>query len=302
MAATWTSLATLPKALPLSKLYLQAVETTIKTIRQFHLSQTICIATLGLCLGHAVAQTPVSVAPKSKVSEVPPIVFTSEQTPADFLDMVGLHMKARWRLFFRPPPPTPPTDRGRAALILGSLLGDSFLVWQASDSQQFRNNNQDVLTYCRMLGLGEKLMPRLMAQGKMAESNEWKELRREIVESHQELIRMLREQKDEDLALMIDLGLWLRVLEIVSTVVAETPDVDNRTLCIGSPSILQKLRDDFSRISIEKRDVATLKLIGAAITEVSETWKDMCTSPPTQVQVVKTHDKLKKLMQALMDK
>ena len=272
-------------------------------IRQFLRSQTICVATLGFCLGHAMAQTPPAEnTPKGTASEVQPLAVPCDQTPADFLDLVGQSTKARWRLLFRPPPPTPPTDRGRAALILGSLLADNFLVWQASDSQQFRNNNQDVLTYCRMLGLGEKLMPRLMAQGKMAESNEWKELRREIVEGHQELIRMLREQKDEDLALMIDLGLWLRVLEIVSTIVAETPDVDNRPLCIGSPSILQKLRDDFSRISIEKRGETTLKLIGAAITEVSETWKDADKNPPTQLQVATTHEKLKELMLALMNK
>ncbi|MFN0079881.1 MAG: hypothetical protein ACKVY0_25735 [Prosthecobacter sp.] len=262
------------------------------------LSLTICIAALGLCLGQALAEPPVSGALISPA----PAAIASDQTPADFLDMVGQRMKARWRLMFRPPPPTPPTDRGRAALILGSLLADSFLVWQATDSQQFRNNNQDVLTYCRMLGLGEKLMPRLMAQGKMAEDSEWKDLRHEIVDGHQELVRMLREQKDEDLALMIDLGLWLRVLEIVSTLVADAPDVDIRPLCIGSPAILQDMRDDFSRISAPKRQGTMVKRIGVAMDEISTLWKDVNKVPPTQIQVAKTHEKLKELMQALMDK
>lgn len=263
------------------------------------LSRTICIAALGLCLGQTEAQTP---AGSGKKSAAEPITVTADQTPADFLDMVGRHTKARWRMMFRPPPPTPPTDRGRAALILGSLLGDSFLVWQAGDSQQFRNNNQEVLTYCRMLGLGEKLMPRLMAQGKMAEGSEWKALRHEIVDGHQELVRMLREQKDDDLALMIDLGLWLRVLEIVSTIVADTPAVDIRPLCIGSPAILQDLRDDFSRLSAPKREDTLVKRIGATIDEVSVTWKDVDKAPPTQLQVARTNEKLKELMQTLMEK
>lgn len=225
-----------------------------------------------------------------------------DQTPADFLDMVGQHTKARWRMLFRPPPPTPPTDRARAALILGSLLGDSFLVWQATDSQQFRNNNQDVLTYCRMLGLGEKIMPRLMAQGKMAESNEWKELRHEIVDGHQELVRLLREQRDEDLALMIDLGLWLRVLEIVSTIVTETPDVDIRPLFIGSPAILQDMYDDYSRISAPKREETMIKRIGSTLAELSATWEDVEQKTPSKGKVARTHVKIKELMQALMDK
>ncbi len=262
------------------------------------LSHTICIAALGLCLGQALADPPVSGA----LISPSPATIASDQTPADFLDMVGQRTKARWRLLFRPPPPTPPTDRGRAALILGSLLGDSFLVWQAADSQQFRNNNQDVLTYCRMLGLGEKLMPRLMAQGKMAEDSEWKDLRHEIVDGHQELVRMLREQKDDDLALMIDLGLWLRVLEIVSTIVTDAPDVEIRPLCIGSPFILQDMRDDFSRLSDSKRAETMVKRIGATIAEISITWKDVNKVPPTQIQVAKTNEKLKALMQALMEK
>lgn len=266
------------------------------------LTRTIFLVGLGLCAGKAHAQSTSGAAQKTGVFVVEPFIVTADQTPADFLDLVGQNTKARWRMLFRPPPPTPPTDRGRAALILGSLLGESFLVWQAADSQQFRNNNQDVLTYCRMLGLGEKLMPRLMAQGKMAEGNEWKELRHEIVDGHQELVRLLREQMDEDLALMIDLGLWLRVLEIVSTIVAETPDVDIRPLCIGSPFIVQDMRDDFSRISAPMREDTMVKRIGVTIDEVSITWKDMDTSPPTKMQVAKTHQKLQELMQAMMEK
>ncbi|MDZ4402406.1 hypothetical protein [Prosthecobacter sp.] len=257
------------------------------------LSRTICIAALGLCLGQALADPPAIVSPS---------VSNADQTPADFLDLVGQRAKARWRLLFRPPPPTPPTDRGRAALILGSLLGDSLLVWQAADSQQFRNNNQDVLTYCRMLGLGEKLMPRLMAQGKMAEDSEWKDLRHEIVDGHQELVRLLREQRDEDLALMIDLGLWLRILEITSAIVAETAAVELRPLCIGSPAILQEMRDDFSRLSASKREEAILKRIGISIHEISTLWKDADKVPPTQIQVVTTQEMFTGLMQALMDK
>lgn len=286
----------------LSRLDAFRLPTLIMPSRQSRSFGATLIVALGLCFGLAPVRSATDDAPKSGVFVVQPILFTADQTPADFLDLVGQHTRARWRLLFRDPPPSPPADREHAALILGSLLGDSFLVWQAGDSQQFRNNNQDVLSYCRMLGLGEKLMPRLMAQGKMAEGSEWKELRHEIVDGHQELLRLLREQMDDDLALMIDLGLWLRVLEIASAIVAETPDADVRALCVGSPGLLQELHDDFSRISAFKREQPLVKRIGVTIDEVSLKWRDSEKTPPTQVQVAQTHEKIKALMQQLMAK
>jgi hypothetical protein len=259
--------------------------------------RTICLVAVGLCLGG----TPVW-ADERGLGDGAPSIVLGDQTPADFLDLIGQRTKARWRLLFRPPPPTPPTDRGRAALILGGLMADSFLIWQAGDSQQFRNNNQEVLSYCRTLGLGEKLLPRLMAQGKMAESSEWKELRHEIVDSHQVLIRMLRDQKDDDLAVMIDLGLWLRLLEIVSTVVVENDTVEARPLCIGSPAILQEIRDDFNRLGSPRHEEAMIKHIGAAIEEISVLWRGATSAPPTAEQVTKTHEKLQEIMLMMVEK
>lgn len=261
--------------------------------------RTICLVALGLCLGGM----PGHAADDQVADDATPAIQTQNQTPADFLDQVGQRAKARWRLLFRPPPPTPPTDRGRAALILGSLMADSFLVWQAGDAQQFRNNNQEVLSYCRMLGLGEKLMPRLMAQGKMAESSEWKELRHEIVDGHQEMLRMLREQKDDDLAVLIDLGLWLRLLEISSSVVVENASVEVRPLCIGSPLILQDIRDDFNRLSLSKHEEPLIKRIGTAIEEITILWRGPAQqTAPTEEQVTKTQSKLQETMQAMVEK
>ena len=258
--------------------------------------RTTCLATLGLCLFGMSAMASDEQGPEADASAI----TLTNQTPGDFLDLIGQRTRTRWRLLFRPPPPTPPTDRDRASLIRGSQLADSFLVWQAGDSQQFRNNNQDVLSYCRMLGLGEKLMPRLMAQGKMAESSEWKELGKEIVDSHHVLIRMLREQKDDDLAVMIDLGLWLRLLEIASTAVVESSAADVRPLCIGSPAILQDIRDHFNRLSPSKREGALIQRIGTTMDEISTLWKVAGAGPPTELQVTQTHEKLRGLMQATM--
>lgn len=257
--------------------------------------RTLALAVLGgLCGPGAV--------PFTAADEPPPETVASDQTAADFLDAVSLHTKARWRLLFRPPPPTPPGDRNRAALILGTLLGDSFLVLQAGDAQQFRNNNQDVLAYCRTLGLGEKLQPRLMTQGNLAEKNSWKELRQELVDGHQEALRLLREQMDEDIALLIDIGVGLRLMEIVSAIIVAAPESDIPALCSGSPALLQELRNDFSQISIEKRGLPLLARVGAAITETSASWQDLDKNPLTQARAAATGEKLKALMEEMISK
>lgn len=230
---------------------------------------------------------------------VRPVFWTEDQTPADFLEMAGQHTKARWRTLYRPQPPNPTADRLKAAFTLGSLVGETFLIWQAGDAQQFRNNNQDVVHYCRMLGLGEKMRPRLMAQAKMAEMDEWKDLRQEIVDGHQEIIRLLREQMDEDLALLVDLGAWMRSLEIVSKLVVETPEVDKRPLCIGSPALLAELRQDFAKLSRDTRRSTQMLPLILVLRELERVWADERLGPPTQGMVARTHEQLRTLMEDL---
>lgn len=227
------------------------------------------------------------------------IFWTEDQTPADFLEMAGQHTKARWRTMYRPQPPSPTADRSKAAFTLGSLIGETFLIWEAGDSQQFRNNNQDIVTYCRMLGLGERMKPRLMAQAKMAEMDDWQDLRQEIVDGHQELMRMLREQMDEDLAVLVDLGAWMRALEIVSKLVVEIPDVDKRPLCIGSPALLAELRQDFATLGENTRRSALMQPVIGVLTDLERTWGDANIGPPTQSMVTNTHEKLRGVMETL---
>jgi hypothetical protein len=262
----------------------------------FRIRQTISLIGLGCCLSTVEAQEPAS----AIENPAPPVV--ANQTAAALLDAVSNHTKARWRLLFRGPPPTPPADRARAALILGTLIGDSYLVLQAGDAQQFRNNNQDVLAYCRTLGLGEKLTPRLMTQGNLAEQTAWKELRQELVDGHQEALRLLREQKDEDLALLIDIGVGLRLLEIVSAIIISAPESDMGPLGRDSPTLLRNLRKDFSLISAEKRALPLLTRVCAVIDEACASRQNLDKTVITQGQAVKTNEQLKELMQELITK
>jgi len=227
------------------------------------------------------------------------VFWTEDQTPADFLDLAGQHTKARWRTLYRPPPPGPMADRVKAAFTLGSLVGETFLIWQAGDAPQCRSNNQELATFCRILGLGEKMRPRLMAQAKMAEMDEWKDMRQEIVDGHQEIMRLLREQMDDDLALLVDIGAWMRALEIVSKLVQETPEVDKRPLCIGSPALLADMRQDFAKLTPENQRSPPLPPVIAVISELERVWGDPKMGAPTQNMVIRTHEQLRAVMEEL---
>jgi hypothetical protein len=225
--------------------------------------------------------------------------WTSEHTPADFLELVGMQTKARWRQLYREPPPVPSPDRHRTAFTLGSLLSDSLLALQAADTQQFRNTNQDVLAYCRVLGLGEKISPRLMAQAKLAEQEKWDDLRQELVDGHQELTRLLRDQRDEDLAVLVDLGVWLRELEIVSLIVVDVPELRVKPLCIGSPALLNDLHERFMQMSEATRVKEDLADIGGMLDFLIRHWTDPKNDPPPQELVARTHEKMKNLLRKL---
>ncbi|MBL9133669.1 MAG: hypothetical protein JNG86_20840 [Verrucomicrobiaceae bacterium] len=255
-----------------------------------------------ICLSGCVGAVCGQEAAKPSGFSVSPFIITVDQTPAEFLDLLGKTAKARWRLLFRPPPPTPPTGRAQSALILGTLIAESYLIWQAGDAQQFRNTNQDIVSYCRTLGVAEKLMPCLMAQGKMAESEQWKELQLEIADGHQDLLRLLREMQDEDLALLIDTGLWLRILEIASKLAAESPVVEARPLCVGAPNTLQEMRDRFDRISEKQRQSPLLQRIQTTLQTTHATWLAAANTAPDPNVVIKTHRSLEALMQSVWEK
>jgi hypothetical protein len=231
------------------------------------------------------------------IVSTPVPAWSPEQTPADFLDSVGSRLKARWRMLYRSAPPTPSTTRPISAFILGGLMADSFLALQAGDSQQFRNNNQDVLAYCRVLGAAQRMMPRLMAQGKLAETDKWPELRQDVVDGHQEIGRVLREQRDEDLAELVELGLWLRMIEIIDSIVMEANDPRAWPDMIGAPMLLSDLKARFARLTEPTRILERIAPVGDTIDFLGRQWIN--DREPDIERVTRTHDKISWLMRKL---
>lgn len=216
-----------------------------------------------------------------------------EMQPSDFLDSVSQQAKARWRQLYREPAAAaPPTERLRVAYTLGGLIADSHLALQAGDAQQFKNINQDLLRYCSSLGLADKVGPSLMGESKMAEGEDWAELRPRLEDKRVLVEKLLQDQRDDDLAVLVNLGMWLRLFEITSAVVVGDPEAQNKTLCIGSLPLLEVLLIRFDSLSDHVREDNTISIIGNTLHLLLKHWAAVEGQPSDEL-VFMTADKVK---------
>lgn len=230
-------------------------------------------------------------------SEVRRAVPVSDIRTAEFLDEVGQQTKVLWRKLYRNSPPTPSAERPRAAFILGGLVSDGYLALKAGDAQQFKNNNQDIIKYCRVLGLAEKLTPGILAQSKMAEGEDWVGARRQVEETEAMIEKLLGEQRDEDLAILVNLGTWLRLYEISATIVHNDPMLQNKLLCIGSLALVRELALRYQLLSETVRRQDAVQMIGTALDMLDKHWSS--TEKPDQEIVDFTWEKVSFLMNKL---
>lgn len=221
-----------------------------------------------------------------------------DMKPSEFLACVGQQTKARWRQLYREQAPTPSSQRLRVAFTLGSLQGDAYLALQAGDSQRFRDNNQDVLNHCRVLGLAEKMSPDLMTEAKMAQTEDWAALRAKIGDTHKLTETLLAEQRDEDLAILVNLGMWMRLFEVASTLVVADTEVENKSLCVGSVHLLNELMARYERLTEPTRQDPSVVLLGNVLQMLQKHWANTNEAPP-QETIEMTFEKLRFIMEKM---
>lgn len=226
---------------------------------------------------HATAQTP---AP------------APEMQPGAYLDTIGQHVKARWRQHYRGAPPAFSSERLRVAFTLGGLMAESHLTVQAGDAQGFRNNNQEIQKFCSVLGLADKITPDVNAGSKMAETEDWPALRKQVELTQQHIEAALNEQRDEDLAILTDLGLWTRLYDIGSSLVAGDPQLADKSICIGSVANLNELVARYERLTEAARTNESVSYVGSMLEMLQRHWS-AAQGQPTQEVVQLTQDKVR---------
>jgi hypothetical protein len=171
-------------------------------------------------------------------------------------------------------------------------MADSHLAVQAGDAQQFRNNNQEVQKFCAVLGLTDKISPEVNAGSQMAASADWPALRKQVHQTQQHIESALNEQRDEDLAILVDLGMWMRLFDMGSTLVVGAPEVVDKSICIGSLPRLNDLVQQFEHLTEVARTNESVALVGGVLEMLQRHW-NAAPGQATQETVQMTHDKVR---------
>ena len=141
-------------------------------------------------------------------------------SPGEFFEALGKLGKQRWKLSYRQPPATGIGNRLRIAIAAGTILADGMVAAVARDVQQVKNVTGDLRLFCKSLGIEKLMTDRIRDIDMMAERDSWDGLLREYEAATRELERQLRKQRDTHLAILMEVGLALRVYDIGCEIVA----------------------------------------------------------------------------------
>lgn len=192
-------------------------------------------------------------------------------TPDEFLDALAKETNPRWRTLYRAQLPYTLGDRSKAAVWLGARIAEVYLAAAARDTQQVRNLGKDLQAYGRILGIGEKIAPRLIRLDAVATAQDWNAVRFEVESLLRENAEFLHAQRDEDLAELSTIGLWLRLLE-VGTSVVDSKDFPELAICVGGPGLVDRLAARFLRLSEGTRSESAIAEALRQLEKVGRIW------------------------------
>lgn len=203
--------------------------------------------------------------------EGPPLPLP-EATPASFsapaisevLLSLSRSLNPRWRQCYGPPAPAAAPDREHGALRLGIMTAELFFAAYARDNGQAGQQLSDVAAVEKLLGISEQTKPRHLLLQALGESGEWDAFRRGVEALTEEQRLALDSQRDPDLARLIPVASWLRVLEVEATLLASAsaPTLDPVGL---HPLIVDWLMQELSQLNPrvrENRSVARCLQLG----------------------------------------
>ena len=223
-------------------------------------------------------------------------------TPPELFRSLSKAGSTRWRQLYRPPVPDLGSDRHRGALALGTVFADLYLAAEAADIQHLRNTGHDAVSLGRGLGVGEHLAPFMHELGVAADEGHWDQLRKRLQISLNDLNDRLHSQRDDDLVILIDLGMWLRVLEISAQAVVEDEEFARPELCIGAVTILMQLRTRHGELSEAARKCPEIDAIGIELIRLVWRWDGRSGVAPTHDDVEASYIKIRNLLRRLLQR
>lgn len=135
--------------------------------------------------------------------------------PEDLLSSISRVIKPDWVGHFRQAVPKAPDSRAQLAFAIGSVFAEGWLAAHAEDAQHSRNTGKDLLLLAKPLGTHPELIEHSQSLAECAEKRNWELLKRELESAEGDLAKALR-NGDPQLASLVQLGKWVRTLEIAA--------------------------------------------------------------------------------------
>jgi len=223
--------------------------------------------------------------------------WQGEIPASEFLDQASREAKIGWRGYYRDPAPAPSTDRAKNAFTLGGIMGDAYVAMQAGDTQAFKALQIEAIRYTVALGIGDQVNDALHAAAHLADVETWDSVRQQMVLNQALIAKELSKHHDPDSALLVDLGLWSRLLQVTSSIVVEYTGMRNKMLSIGSLSLLKQLTKEFQELSPALRTSDPVSTVGSTLDYLYTQWSD---KGPTKPMVEMTRDKLRSINEQMM--
>ncbi|MCF7734290.1 MAG: hypothetical protein K9N23_21585 [Akkermansiaceae bacterium] len=119
-----------------------------------------------------------------------------------------------------------PMEREDLALELGFLIADGFLVVQTGQLERVGELAKELTRYAKALGIGSRVSPHAAGLLELAGNKNVPQLKKELAAMQLDVEIELGLLKDEDLALLITLGGWIRGFEVAVAAVDQrfTPE------------------------------------------------------------------------------
>ncbi len=128
--------------------------------------------------------------------------------------MLVKDVRPQWRQLYRPVVQRAPDDRFKAALGLGAVCADLYLAAESRDAARIANLLTDLEALERLLGIGDKSGHSKQTASDLGAGGDWPGVRKEIAGMVKNHRRYLSEHRDDPLADLEEVAMWMRTLQI----------------------------------------------------------------------------------------
>ena len=181
--------------------------------------------------------------------------------------------KPSWSDYYRPPI-KPRSDRSLGAIALGGVMADIYLATEGYDERQVKNLGMEVEAHSRILGINEGIGGEVRVLSETAGAENWEDVRKAIKALDDKIEELLVKQRDTDLASLMEVGFWLRGLEVASGVIQADEEAKNLSLCVGCPKRLQQLATTLEGLEEATREQPLVVELEAEVGRLVRRWDD----------------------------